>query len=527
MATDLAELTDARDRAKLELETAQLREAIAQLDKPTYRRFEESFWDSFFRPNLDWGFDEPGFDLAGSWLTDRTDGSYAPILRTEQDLTRIRGNARLLADTNLTAQGILNVLADYTIGSSGYAYTVQPVKRYRDRIPQGLADAVQDVLDEILDDNDFCGDMERELFQRSRVDGEFFVGLFAIAGQVQLRCIEPDLITAPRNTRGLEDGCWEWGIRTHERDAQHVLGYHVDWSQDGHDTEVLDVRQCEHLKLNVYRSSKRGLSDFYCPHETLTDSEKLLRNIIRGGQVQAAIAWIVQHAPGVTREQIQNLAGSGTMASTRQVAAPDGSTRTVRTEKVLPGQKLHIPSGMEYKEAPGAKNAQNHLAVDQAALRRVGVRWSMPEYMISGDASNANYSSTMVAESPFVKRVQSAQEIYARSFRRIMWKALRMAHAFGRFDRFGVTHPWLERYLEISVDTPTVVVRDAEKETSRLQTLEADGIIARRTRAAEEGYDLDEEIAKGAQVVQQPALPAPVREQTLAELGRAFWGNYP
>ena len=31
----------------------------------------------------------------------------------------------------------------------------------------------------------------------------------------------------------------------------------------------------------------------------------------------------------------------------------------------------------------------------------------MPEYMVSGDASNANYASTLVAESPFVKARQA------------------------------------------------------------------------------------------------------------------------
>ena len=42
----------------------------------------------------------------------------------------------------------------------------------------------------------------------------------------------------------------------------------------------------------------------------------------------------------------------------------------------------------------------------------------MPEYMLSGDASNANFSSTMVAEGPAVKTFEEMQADLDRGRRR-------------------------------------------------------------------------------------------------------------
>ena len=48
------------------------------------------------------------------------------------------------------------------------------------------------------------------------------------------------------------------------------------------------------------------------------------------------------------------------------------------------------------------------MTVLQAELRAIASRLVMPEFMLTSDASNANYASTMVAEGPAVQDVRAA-----------------------------------------------------------------------------------------------------------------------
>ena len=60
-------------------------------------------------------------------------------------------------------------------------------------------------------------------------------------------------------------------------------------------------------------------------------------------------------------------------------------------------------AGTDYEFPAAGIDAGRYVAVLQAELRAVASRLVMPEFMLSSDASNANYSSTMVAEGPAVK----------------------------------------------------------------------------------------------------------------------------
>src|SRR6185369_4253327 len=102
---------------------------------------------------------------------------------------------------------------------------------------------------------------------------------------------------------------------------------------------------------------------------------------------------------------------------------PDANTTVRNAAYYPPGSVLKVGYGQEYLPGPmGAERNAGFELVGQYSLRRIGVRWNMPEYMISGDASNGNYSSTLVAESPFVKAREADQQFYKRHFLSILWK---------------------------------------------------------------------------------------------------------
>src|SRR6202044_957690 len=113
------------------------------------------------------GFGKPLLPL--SLVDDRRHGRNRPIFQTEAQLAMIRGAARIVAQTAPMAIGALEALSNYVIGK-GFTYEV--ADKANRQAPAGLSQAVQDVIDEFCDVNDWIGDRERELHNRVRRDGE-------------------------------------------------------------------------------------------------------------------------------------------------------------------------------------------------------------------------------------------------------------------------------------------------------------------------------------------------------------------
>jgi hypothetical protein len=216
-----------------------------------------------------------------------------------------------------------------------------------------------------------------------------------------------------------------------------------------------------------------------------------LRNTRQGAAVQAAIAFIREHAPGVTHAQIESL--QQTLATRTYVEATSTGTRTRKVQRYAPGTILDISRGLSYKPGPlGAAHGPNFLAIEQAVLRMAGVRWCLPEHMISGDASNNNYASILEAGAPFVKNAEAEQQFYAKRWRRMLWKIIEHG---ARAGVIGADVETIRSLVEICIEPPEVAVRDRVQETQRRKLLFDAGILSPQTWAAKEGFDWDRETA--------------------------------
>ena len=474
--------------------------------------------------------DDPSFGSAHRWWqssvqhADRLDGRMLPILETDEDLRAIQGVARVISQASASAKCATLNLTNWVMGT-GFEYGVEPANGHNPSAQ--LIAAVQAVVDDFIDDNDWQGDYEREMFRRSIRDGEYFLGLWHTGGgHVQVRAIEPEFVRTPA-ARAPVDRSYTFGVDTRKLDLHHVYGYWVDWTGNG-EPSYMPAVQVEHVKRNVDRNVKRGISDFYPIYEALADTEKLSRNMVKGSAVAAAIAWIEEFAPGMTAAGAQGLQ---TEHRTMKYSQTDqtGRTRTRNVRNYDPATVLYTENGRQFKPGPLAQaNAANFVAINQAALRIIGSNWCMPEYMISGDASNANYASTMVAESPFVKFAEVEQRFYVSRFRRMLWKVLGMAFSAGRFGPFGVTLGELRRLVQIVIDPPKVAATDAKAETDRRLALLDKGILSRETVATEEGADWEIEQERGA-VVSEPAGVPMFESQNdrLRQAARLLWEGYP
>ncbi len=446
------------------------------------------------------GFGKPLLPL--SLIDDRRHGWNRPIFQTEAQLAMIRGAARIVAQTAPMAIGALEALGNYVIGK-GFTYEV--ADKANRQAPAGLSQAVQDVIDEFCDVNDWIGDRERELHNRVRRDGEAFTALYPDKnGIARTRFIEPERVTEPGNATDFEDWLaaevpldWVFGIVTYASDIETVIGYHVLWNPEGTDFDFLPNNDLElamrlgsglieHIKVNTDRNVKRGLPDMWAVLTDLVGENKLRDAVALGSAMRAAVPWITQMPVGTTPQMAQNLA----IANANPVTTGASAKGKVRIQK---GSVFTVPKGQEYKPLPDGQE-ESSVAAAQYIMRAVGTRWNMPEYMISGDASNANYSSTLIAESPFVKAREADQRFFSSRFRRIFRKVLAIAARAGRFAQFGIEEvDALLALVELQIVPPTVATRDELATAQAAAVYKQLGILSNRTIAAKAGEDYETE----------------------------------
>jgi len=438
--------------------------------------------------------------LAGpSSAWQRRQGRNYPIYQTEQELNLLRAPARLLVATSGYAQGLLSGLTSYVIGS-GYTYRVAKKTR-ESEAPDELVREVQRVVDDFLRRNQWYGGeqpgMEEELFERSVEDGEFaLVDTPNEDGTTDVRTAEPEQITAPPPGELEDDEDGLFGVITPKDDVQNVLAYWVQWGDSPHDGERVPADRLTHFRRNVRRSMKRGITDFcFDTLDALSLAATLRTNLGDGAAQQAAIVMVRQHATG-SASDIEAF-NDGQAEFTKR----DPLTGTEqRYRKMRRGGHEDIPEGMQYVAGPGAQNAPAHLSILQGLLRSAGVKWNAPEWLASGDASNNNYSSSLTAESPFVRTVTRRQRGYREAFRRPVWAAAEHHVRTRGITAAGRAWTWEEvcREIDLLVEAPSPETRNRLTEAQQAQIDIPLGADSRQQYAQRQGRDFDQIEADNA-----------------------------
>lgn len=442
-----------------------------------------------------------GYQEQVPWNLDRQKkGETLPVYISEHGLKMVRDISRQVCANNEFAINGVENRCSYIVGKG---FTYRAVRKSDDpRTPADekgsakdpLARQVQAVLDEFIDRSGW-GELEQELVQRADVDGEFITRYFAgNGGLTEVRAVEPEHLKTPPHQKG-DPRAFLFGVETDPLDVERILAYWVvEDPQTGTATERVSVDEIVHLKLNVPRSSKRGLPTFFPVRKNLDRAEKLLRNMSLMAQIQATFAVIRKHK-GYSLAALQSF-----QQSEADIAATSSLTgRTQYIKQYAPGSVIDSSENTEYQFPGGDVNTPAFTAVLQAELRAVGARLQMPEYMLSGDSSSSNYASTLVAESPFVKSMERLQARFARKFgaggyRRgqhcgTMWIVVRNAVRAGRLPREAL------RAIELQVEGPSLVVRDRAQEAQRNQTLSMNKVLSVQTWCQQEGLDYDREQA--------------------------------
>lgn len=443
----------------------------------------------------------------------RADGRDGNRVWTEHDLRHKRALSRWLFDQPI-GKSALSKLVNYTIGT-GFAYRCDP-KRNRGPAAQSLAGMIQDVIDEFLETNCWILDRDREKFERKVVDGEAAIllanGPGGFEDMPRVRFVEPEQIGEPQNKQQLEDelecsypSSWSFGVHTPAGDTENVLGFYVRWSSSEADADYVPASVLLHSKRNVNAATKRGLPDAFSPRTHLQNAESLLQNLATAAAVQTQIAYVREHSAGTSSTSIQSFADNKAQNFRRERSASGGS-RDIPVQQKRRGTVVDVREGLAYKPGPMSDGpaALAYADLMNVCIRIAGGVWDMPEYMLTGDASNANYSSTLVAESPFVKGRVVDQQREAERDRKMLWAVIdRCRNRLGEFSDLPIAE--LQKLVNIVVEPPQVAARNEAEQTNQRKTLHEGGVLSLRTWSSQEGLDFEQEQAN----IQKEPKPAP------------------
>ena len=443
-----------------------------------HRRLIEAFdqlWDNFVDP-ADALYDPDGT----RWTRLGGDGAGglaagAPLADQSQ-LAEIRNQCRALATNNEFAINGHENRISYIVGS-GHTYRV--TARKDQQPPEKLVGDVQAVLDDFIRTSKWHK-RQQEIVRRKDRDGECFLRFFlAPDGATGVRFVEPDQVATPTEAANVPHH--SLGIITDPEDVEMVEGYSVDG-------QLVEAAEIQHRKLGVDANVKRGLPLFYPVRKNLRRAEKLLRNMSVVAEIQSAVALIRKHLAATAAGVEQFVADGADLSVTGQA-----SGRVSHFKRFAPGTILDAAAGTEYEFPAAALDAGKYVTVLQAELRAIASRLVMPEFMLTSDASNANYSSTMVAEGPAVKMFHRLQHDMIEDDLEVMRRVVAGAVVTGRLPREALTS------VDIQATAPTLAVRDRLKDAQADQILLRNGAMSTQTMATRHGLDPEQEQQSIAQ----------------------------
>jgi len=512
---------------------------------------------------------------------DRRGGRRYPLWQNDTQRLRLLQASRILCATNDFAKGMLRNQTNFTIGK-GYSYVAAPkdekpfapdpdadqatneAKRkeflIRKRGIAKIVEAVQRWIDDFCARNNWntaaesndvdeetgavasgSSTKEREAHWRVSRDGEAIIRLFCQAdGKVDVRFVGPECVWGFPAGKSEIDG-WTFGMQhlvivgededgneTRIVDLERIVNYLVRPHALGLETtqgkgkdptgEIVPAREIIHIKDPWEDAEvKRGTPMFaYDTFDALMRATNLQRNISITSAVQAATAEIWKHSIG-TAASIQALA-NGPMSRNAQDGVNGG---TVTEQRIRAGMIRRVPAGQEPVPDPATTQVPNYMQAAQGDLRQAGASESMPEYMISGDASNANFASTQEAGTPYVRSAESRMEHFKCAFLRLIWRVVRYAVKLQKLPEEALT------LVSINVEGMEIH-KNNEGELSQARTANlAAKVTSPQIEIAKLGNDVaqvkadwkewDKDMAPaqpgGAPAPGQPGQPQPGQEQ--------------
>ena len=404
-------------------------------------------------------------------------GRSSPLIN-ETQLAHARAEGRSLAVHNEYAINGHENRINYVVGS-GHVYTAVPkeapaVDASDDAkaASKEAAAEVQAVIDDFVKVNKWHARQQENMRRKDR-DGEVFLRFFENAEKgLLVRAVEPSQVSKP--DANADDNA-SFGIATDSEDVETVTGYWIDG-------KLVDAAEIQHRKLGVDANVKRGIPLYFPCSKDLQRADTIQRNMAVMSTIQSAIAMIRKHAAS-TASAISNF-----IADNADVQTPSPYTKEPKYHKKFgAGTILDADQNIDYEFPSSKVRPDAFIPVRDAILRSVASRLVMPEFMLTSDASNANYSSTMVAEGPAVKQFSRLQFDMIEDDREVIKLALDVAVEQGKLSQEA------REAVEVDVEPPRLATRDRAVETDADMKLVVNKVMSKHTAAIRQELDPDKE----------------------------------
>jgi capsid protein len=385
----------------------------------------------------------------------------------DEDRTDARTRARKLSVCNPHAVNMLRLLEIYVTGP-GLMVAAVPEWPGVDENDQKLAR---------LADHAWAGFLAvnrahfsyREFARRTWRDGECFLRLFAESPNgPTVRFLDPETIGETPEHPGTQ------GILTKSDDVEERIAYLRIDSASGKLLERIPAADVLHTRINADSNQKRGLTWFAPVIETLGQFERWLETTLIARKLQASIV-LWRKVTGGTDSSI--VADVGERGPIYDNGIP------IPREKIRAGTILTTSEGTDLQYLNPSTNLRDGVPLGRLMLLSAAAGTGLPEYMLTSDASNANYASTLVAEGPAVKLFHSEQLFFAGEWNRLWHWVLSHAIAQGQLPAN------LFERIKPEWTFPNLAARDRPKERQADLRLERAGILSKAEVARRDNAD--------------------------------------
>ena len=306
-----------------------------------------------------------------------------------------------------------------------------------------------------------------EIARRVWRDGECFLRFFPRGGPDGVpacRFLEPEEVGP---TAEHPDSA---GVLTDPADAVTPVAYLRVDPETGEHAETVPAAEVLHVKAGADDAERRGVSVLAPLVGPLTRHAEWLETELTARRVQASVVLWRRVKGGVAGGYGDPAAGelNGERAGRRTFA---------------PGSILTTPDTTDLEFLAPRSSFREASAIGRALLLGAAAGCGLPEFMLTADASNANYASTMAAEGPAVKRFAAEQRFLAAALTRL-WRVL-MADAAAR----GAVPGHVPASLVPAFTFADLAHRDRPAERAADVKLVEVGVLSRSELARREGVD--------------------------------------
>jgi hypothetical protein len=411
-------------------------------------------------------------------------GSSDPKGLDKDDQDTLREQAVKTYYKNGHGRNIIRLFEKYVAGH-GFGIT-----------PMSLVPAVSEVWKEFWKVNKM--DLKKkEIVRRAMRDGECFNRFFPGENKedvMKIRFMNPGLVFDPDDKReSTYKGKINQGIETDPDDIETVLAYYYKG-------KAVPAEEVQHIKILVDSDVVRGRS-FYEPIlSDLASYKKWQTDRIKLNEIRNTVALIKKVKGNPTQA-----ANIKTKYDTTRKFAKDNTPM----QKVPKNISIYTTNkNVEYELKSPNLQAADVQKDGRAWLLSIAAGCGLPEFMISSDASNGSYASTMIAEGPAIMEFEDWQDFFAVAFKEIFYRVIEDGIEKGtipknekvtvkRLNKNGELED-IEEDMPISTDCsitfPDLVSRDILDETKAIiMQIQAD-LMSKPT--AQSKLDLDHEEEK-------------------------------